>query len=313
MTAMRIGFYGAGAVGGYYGGLLAKAGEDVTFIVREKRAQQLRQRGLVVHSVAGNFTIQPTLVTDVRTVERLDVVIVAIKNYHLSDAMDDLIVLRDAGTVILPLLNGVRHMDHLLAQFGEKNTLGGSCYIETTLSKDGDIQQTGGSCEIVYGPVNYSITDERVKNLMHQLQGIFTKAGIKALYRNEILVQMWKKYVFLCSLSGVTAATRLPIGAVLEEPKGMVLYSDMVRELLSVARAKGVALPDDLHDQMMKSAANLDPALTSSMHRDLEKGLPLELDSLQGALLDMAMELDIRVPVHEVIYAVLAPHKFGNR
>ncbi len=310
---MRIGIYGAGAVGGYYGGMLARSGEDVTFIVREKRAKQLLERGLVVHSVTGSFTVQPTLVTDVRNTNKLDVVIVAIKNYHLSDAMDDLAVLRDAGTVIIPLLNGVRHMDHLLAQFGEKNTLGGSCYIETTLSKDGDVVQTGGSCEIVYGPVNELKLDDRVKNLMQELQGVLTKSGIKAMYRQQILVQMWKKYVFLCALSGVTAACRLPIGSVLQEPKGMLLYSDMIRELLSVAHAKGVALPEDLHDQMMESTAKLDPALTSSMHRDLEKGSPLELDSLQGALLDMAMELDIRVPVHEVIYAVLVAHRFGSR
>ncbi len=310
---MRIGIYGAGAVGGYYGAMLARAGENVTFIVREKRAQQLRQRGLVVHSVVGNFTIQPTLVTDVRNIDKLDIVIVAIKNYHLADAMDDLTVLHGAGTVIVPLLNGVRHMDHLLSEFGEKDTLGGSCYIETTLSKEGDILQTGGSCEIVYGPVNDVTIDDSVKNLMHQMQGIFTKAGIKALYRHQILVQMWKKYVFLCALSGVTAACRLPIGSVLQEPKGMLLYSDMIRELLSVAHAKGVALPENLHDQMMESAAKLDPALTSSMHRDLEKGLPLELDSLQGALIEMAMELGIHVPVHEVIYAVLAAHRFGKR
>nr|NNM90289.1 2-dehydropantoate 2-reductase [Bacilli bacterium] len=310
---MRIGIMGAGAVGGYYGAKLIHSQADVTFLVRENRKKQIEQHGLIVKSTSGHYALKPRCVTDVTQGGPYDVVIVAFKNYHLTDAMEDLRTLVEQGAIILPLLNGVMHMDHLIAQLGANHVLGGSCYIETTLGSEGEVLQTGGTCEIVFGMTKEGMHDPHSKDVVNHLQDLFVKAGVPVRHHSSIRTEMWKKYIFLCALSGMTAACRLPLGRIMADSKARLTYHAMLRELVTVARAKGMEIPLDFADKTIERSAAIDPMLTSSMHRDLEKGLPIEVDSLQGALIEMAQHVNIPVPVHETIYAVLSGHKQGKR
>lgn len=309
---MKIGVMGAGAVGGYFGGLLAKSGVDVRFLVRPARAAQLKKEGFAVRSVHGDFSIDPVVTTSIADMEDVDVLLLAVKNYHLSDALPDLIALTQKGVVLLPLLNGVKHMDLLKSVIDPGHLLGGSCYIEVTLDGRGHIVQTSDIRDLVFGPLKEALSVRKdLPDLLMRLQDVFTNAGLPGLLHQEIMREMWKKYVFLCAFSGVTASTRAPIGVTASTPATRRLYQGLVEELLAVAKARDIGLAEHMADVMMKRLEQIDPAMTSSLHRDLEKGLPLEIDSLQGALIEMASESGISTPWHQGVYAVLAPYRGG--
>ncbi len=310
---MKIGVIGAGAVGGYFGALLAQAGEDVTFLVREDRYQAL-QRGLTVKSVHGDlFLEKPQLARSGAELLGCEVVLIAVKQYHLDGVWNDLRILAQGGAVLLPLLNGVRHMERLERDFGATRVLGGSCHIETTLDEAGAIVQTSDIRDIVFGALGDGDTvDQTLEAVLDRLQESFLRAHIPAVRRVHILREMWKKYVFLSAFSGMTAATRSTIGTVWREHSTRMTLAHMFGELIAVARAKGIDLQETFHTAMMERVAGLSPLMTSSMHRDLEKGRPLELDSLQGDLIAMAEEEAVAAPIHKTIYAVLAPYRNGR-
>lgn len=312
---MRIGIMGAGAVGGYFGGLLAAAGESVTFLTRPGRAADLQRDGLVIKSIHGDLELRPQVVTTADELGDIEVLLVALKNYHLDQAWPVIRSIAARGAVILPLLNGVLHMDRFVEEVGAGQVLGGSCYIETTLSHQGHVIQTSEVRDIVYGPLpegraHNSTLDTVVKDLGEA----FARGHIPAFCREPIVREMWKKYIFLCAFSGVTAATRCSIGQVLQYPASRDLYLALVDELLMVANARGVDLSaEKLRAAMLERASGIEPLMTSSMHRDLEKGQPLELDSLQGALVVMAQQAGLSVPVHQAICGVLAPYVTGRQ
>ncbi len=311
---MKIGVIGAGAVGGYFGALLAQAGEDVTFLVREDRYRAL-QHGLTVKSVHGDlFLAEPKLAQSGEELSGCEVILLAVKQYHLEGVWNDLGMLAEGGAVLLPLLNGVRHMERLERDFGTTRVLGGSCHIETTLDETGAVVQTSDIRDIVYGVLgDEDSVDPQLGGVLDRLQEAFLRARIPAVRRVRIMRELWKKYVFLCAFSGMTAATRSTIGVVWREHSARVALAQMFGELIAVARAKGIDLQETFHTAMMERVAGLNPLMTSSMHRDLEKGRPLELDSLQGDLIAMAEECGIEAPVHRTVYAVLAPHRHGRR
>lgn len=310
---MRIGVIGPGAVGGYFGALLAQAGQDVTFLARPMRAESILRDGLVIKSVYGDLLVHPNVTTEARDLAGCEVILVTLKNYHLDGAWNDIAEAMAHGAVALPLQNGVLHMDRFLRAFGTGQVLGGSCYIETTLDADGHIRQTSEVRDIVYGPLlGPEERDQGFNQMLSRLQDAFASAGIPAFCREPILREMWKKYVFLCAFSGVTAATRSPIGVALDNQESAALYVGLVEELLAVAHARGIGLADRMREALLERALTLDPFMTSSLHRDLEKGLPLELDSLQGALVEMAEASQVPVPWHKAVCAVLAPHRDGR-
>lgn len=311
---MRIGVMGAGAVGGYFGALLATAGEQVTFLARPGRAADLQRDGLQIRSIHGDLFLSPQVVTSATELGAVDVLIIALKNYHLDQAWDDIRAIASRGAVVLPLLNGVMHMDRFANELGVGYALGGSCYIETTLSDRGHVIQTSEVRDIVYGPLPGAYAaNENLELLLKNLGEAFARATIPAFCREPIIREMWKKYIFLCAFSGVTAATRVPIGEVLKHKYATDLFLGLVDELLSVATARGVDLsPEKLRAAMYERARGIEPMMTSSMHRDLDKGQPLELDSLQGAMVSMASQVGVHVPLHRAICGVLAPYAAGR-
>lgn len=306
-SAVRIVILGAGAVGGYYGGRLAQAGVPVTFLVREKRFEQLSRRGLRIQSVHGDMTIQPDLVRRAEEIEGgVDVVIVAVKNYHLQPALGQLAALVERGAKILPLMNGILHMETLLGAFGPDVVLGGSCYLESTLTADGDILQTSAMHDVVFGAIGNGDPA-----FLDELAEAFRRAGVDVRTSSAIMLDMWKKYLFLCTFSAVTAATRQPIGTILKDDVTFRFLQGLAAEGMAVAKAYEPLLPDDTMDQIMQRLHSISPRMTSSLHRDLEKGLPLELDSLQGALVEMGARHGISTPGIWAVYALLHPYRNG--
>lgn len=305
---MNIVVVGVGAVGGYFGGKMAKAGVPVSFLVREKRFHQLQESGLQIKSVHGDFTIQPTLVRKASEVEKPDVVLISVKNYHLNALWDELSELVNKGAKILPLLNGVGHMDLLVQRFGRDNVLGGLCYLESTLDPNGVIVQTSPMQQIVFGSLR-----EPAPAWLQALANELRQDGVQVTVSDSIISDMWQKFIFLVSLSGITAALRQPIGVAVGDPVTKDFLRDLIEEIQNVALQKQVSLPADTVNQLIQRMESLSPDMTSSMHRDLEKGLPMELDSLQGAVLSMAEELGVKVPSIRSIYSLLHPFKSGTK
>lgn len=225
---MKIVIIGAGAVGGYFGGRLAEAGLDVTFLVREKRAKQLQSTGLVIKSSLGELTIHPKLAVDIREIEACDLVLLAIKNYQLAATFPQLGYLVRLGAKILPLLNGVEHFDILAKEFGRENVLGGLCRIVSTLDKEGTIIHSGQMHEIVFGPLQPA-----QEYFCSQVNEALTKATFKIKRSHDIMMDIWVKYGFITAFAGVTTAGRLSTDEINEIEATKEIFAQALREMFS--------------------------------------------------------------------------------
>lgn len=304
---MNVVVLGAGAVGGYFGGRLALQGTPVTFLVRERRFNELNN-GLQVQSTHGDFSIEPKLALRAEEIEKPDIVIVALKNYHLPSALPQIRTLVNKGALVLPLLNGVQHIDLLVSEFGQAAIVGGACYIEATLGSAGQVIHTSPMHDVIFGSLT---TPSPHKARLDELEAAFRASGVPVSQSPAIMVDMWQKFIFLTSFSAITAATRKEIGSILADEVTQSFLADLVREIITVGTTQ-VSIPEHAFDQVMKRLQSISPTMTSSLHRDLEKGLPLEIDSLQGAVLDMAREHRIEAPCVRGVYALLHPSKNGR-
>lgn len=283
---------------------MAKAGVPVTFLVRPNRYQQLSTKGLHIKSIHGDFSIQPKLVDSPNQIENQDVAILAMKNYHLQDSLPQLDDLVKQGVKLLPLLNGIAHMELLINRYGKENVLGGLCYMESTLDEDGRIVQTSPMQDIVFGSIG-----ELSDDWLNDLKDTLLAGGFHVRKSSMILAEMWQKFIFLVSLSGITSVLRNPIGVALADPVANDFLKKAIQEIITVAKAKEIPISENTGEQVYQKLTGINPNMTSSMHRDLEKGLPLELESLQGAVIQMANELNIQVPSIQAIYSLLHPFK----
>jgi len=191
---------------------------------------------------------------------------------------------------------------------GSENVLGGSCYIESTLNEAGEIVHTSPMHDIVFG----GVSEDTPQEFLDALEGMLKASGIPYKRSDSILAEMWNKYIFLASLSGITASVRQPIGVAINDPVTFSFLSDLVTEVCQVAKSRGIALPEHLADVVLSRMQGISPTMTSSMHRDLEKGQPMELESLHGALLKMAEEAELKTPSLRAIYALLHPYRNGK-
>jgi 2-dehydropantoate 2-reductase len=303
---MNIVIIGAGAVGGYFGARFAEAVVPITFLVREQRQVQLRTRGLRVHSPYGNLNVQPATVSDPIQIETPNLVIVALKNYHLQAALPSLITLASKGAYILPLLNGIEHLSILKKNIPEAQILGGTCYIESTLNADGDIMHTSDIHDFVFGTLSPEQTE-----FSAALTDALKPVGFNWRQSENILLDMWQKYIFLSTFSGMTAAVRQPIGAILKDPVTFKFYQELLEEVVAIAHGENADVSLSTATHVMARAEKFLPTMTSSLHRDLEKGMPIELESLQGALLRMAEAQKLPAPHLQAVYSLLHPYTTG--
>ncbi|MEH7331093.1 ketopantoate reductase family protein [Neobacillus drentensis] len=297
---MRFLVVGAGAVGGYFGGRLQEKGEDVTFLVREGRKKQLKETGLVIESVHGNVTLNPKTIIAGEEAGSFDVILLSTKAYHLEGAMESITQYVGEETIILPLLNGILHIDKLVEMFGEERVIGGLCFIETTLDKNGRVIQTSEKHDLVYG----ERTGERSGRVL-KIEDSFSGSSIAYRLSENINKDLWNKYLFISTMSGITTLMRAPIGPILEQVSGRATITQLLKEIVSVMNQIGAPLPNAIETLLLNQIDGLDYSMKSSMQRDMEKSLPVEADHLHGYLLEIARKEKISVPVLESVYANL--------
>lgn len=272
---------GAGAVGGYFGGRLAEQGEQVTFLVRSNRYEQLQKTGLHITSPHGDMTITPQLITrDMRPDHAFDVILLSTKAYHLDDVLQDLAPFVSSETYIIPLLNGMQHIRRLTEVFGEDRVLGGLCFIESTLDAEGRIVQTSPSHRLLFG----SRTGKPTARL-EKIAARFAKAKAPMKYSMHIMDDMWQKYLFISTFAGVTTLFRSAIGPIREEAVGRQMILDVMGEAKQAMEKQGAVFNDDVEAVLMKQMHAMEDTMKSSMLRDMEKGQPVEVEHFFSALL----------------------------
>ena len=294
---MRILVLGAGGVGGYFGGRLVEKGEDVTFLVRSRRKQQLEKNGLVIRSIKGDFSFIPQLIIKTESVDPFDLILFSTKTYHLEEAINDLKPFVGEKTIIIPLLNGIAHLSALQRVFGEDKVIGGLCFIETTLNDEGNVVQTSSTDRLVFGEIKHLHT-ERIQGIADTLKG--TKASF--VLSNHIVQDMWHKYLFITVMSGVTTLMRAPIGPIRESDGGRDLIRNLFEEAAQIMKASGAPIQDNIVDEHMKTIEKISYDMKSSMQRDMEKGSSIEVEYLQGYLLELAKQFHIDAPLLKIVY-----------
>jgi 2-dehydropantoate 2-reductase len=298
---MRILVVGAGGTGGYFGARLAQAGRDVTFLVRPARAERLQADGLRVVSPLGDFSVAPRLLTADQITTPFDAVLLTVKAYALDAALHDMAAAVGRDTVIVPTLNGMRHIDRMTARFGDRPVLGGVCLVATMLDEAGRIVQLTGLQELVYGELDGS-DSPRVAALHAAIQG----AGFGARASGRIMQEMWEKWVTLATLGGITCLLRGTVGEIEAAPGGADLARQLLAEAAAVAAASGYppgVAPLERARAMVTAAGS---SLASSMYRDLQRGNPVEADQIIGDLLARARTLDVTTPLLAAAFAHLS-------
>lgn len=306
---MRIAIMGAGAVGGYFGGRLAWAGEEVVFIARGRHLEALRTTGLEVESADGGFAILPCRATDdPAAAGEVDAVLVGVKAWQVVDAARAIRPLVGERTVVLPLQNGVEAPAQLAEILGSAPVLGGLCRIIAERIAPGRIRHGGAEPYVALGEL-----DNRPSGRVERLREAFGRAGVKAEVPRDIQAAMWEKFLLIASISGVAAVTRAPVGTVRSVPQTRALLTRAMREILTLAHARGIAVAPDAVDRTLAFFDKLPADGTASMQRDILQGRPSELESQNGAVVRLGRETGVDTPVHEFLYASLLPQELQAR
>ncbi len=306
---MRIAIFGSGGVGGYFGGRLALAGQDVTFIARGEHLRALRSTGLRVDSIKGDFTVSPVLASnDPAQVRNVDVIILGVKAWQIGEAANAMAPMLGPATFVLPLQNGVEAFPQLSAVLGRDRVLGGLCKIVSYVVEPGHIRHAGFEPFVAFGEWGNHLSDR-----VAALRETFTQAGVEAKVPADIQAAVWNKFLFIAGYSGVGAVTQSPAGVLRKLPQTRVLMEQAMREILLVAKAHNVRLSDDAVDQALTSLDGLPENAMSSMQRDIMAHLPSELESQNGAVVRLGREAGIETPVNSFIYASLLPLEMRAR
>jgi 2-dehydropantoate 2-reductase len=304
MEHLTFAVFGTGAVGGYFGGRLAEAGEDVRFIARGGHLAAIRERGLRVSSVDGDFVIHPARVADdPAAIGPVDVVLVGVKAWQVPEAAVALRPLLGERTFVVPLQNGIEAPDQLASVLGAERVLGGLCRILAFLNGPGHIRHTGVTPYIAFGELDGSKSD-RVERLRAALAAT---RGVTVDVPPDIGIAMWSKFLFITALGGIGAHTRSPIGVLRSEPKSRELLRQALEEIQAVAVRNQIPLPAETAAKTLAYIDTLPPEGTASMQRDIMEGRPSELEAQVGAVVRLAQRLGVPVPVHRMIYDTLLP------
>jgi len=297
---MRLLVVGAGATGGYFGGRLAQAGKDVTFLLRPKRAAQIREQGLTILATTGEFTVKPQVVTADALKPEYDAILLTVKAFALEAALADLAPAVGPNTMVLPVLNGMRHLDVLSERFGAGAIPGSLCKVATTLDDQGRIKQLGPFHQLIYGERDGGITP-RIQALDAFLQG----ATFTATLSTHIMRDMWEKWIMLATLGCVTCLMRGTIGEIEAAAGGVEFVNAVLEEILTIARLTGEAPGAAYVEETRKMLTTKGSGATSSMYRDLMGGLPIEADQIVGDLLKRARGAGIATPLLGAVYVNL--------
>ena len=304
---MRIAVMGAGGVGGYFGGVLARADHEVALIARGEHLEAIRRQGLTVRSHHhGEFQIDLQATSDPAEVGPVDLVLFTVKTYHNPEAVPLIQPLVGPETAVLTLQNGVESHRHLMEVQGDGQVFTGAAYIESGVASPGVIRQNGEVVRILFGH-----SAEEDQEGAERILEVLANAGIETEVSPDVMKALWTKFVFIVALAGPTTAARREMDQLLEFSEGRELVMAVLREAESVGRALGIALEEDLFDRTMSYIDGYARDLHASMHTDLERGNPLELEALNGAVVRLGREAGVPTPANQSIYALLKPYVEG--
>jgi 2-dehydropantoate 2-reductase len=308
---MRILVVGAGATGGFYGGRLAQIGRDVTFLVRQRRGEQLRRAGLQIISPLGDASIQPQLVTADELCANprpFDLIILATKAYSLEAAAEDLAPAVGPDTTILPILNGVRQLDLLDARFGAGRVIGGTCRINSDVDADGRVLQLSKLGDFIFGERSGERT-ARIERINEQFNNTFFEVAVSP----DVLASMWHKWYMLASLNSICVLPHGAVGEVVAAPDGSAFANAAIDECVAIATANGYPPPLDLITADRRRITLPGSDLTSSMYRDMSKNAPVEADHIIGDLLVRGEAHNVATPLLRATYVHLKVYEARRR
>lgn len=302
---MRFAIFGTGGVGGYFGGRLAQAGHDVTFIARGKHLAAIKENGLRVESILGDFIVKPAQATDnPGQIGQVDTVLVAVKAWDVPSAAEAVKTMMGENTLVIPLENGVDAPEQLSTVLGREHVLGGLCRISAFIGAPGVIKHVG-----VPPYIAFSELDNKKSERVLQLVDIFANlTGVSAEIPDDIHKAMWEKFVFIAAVSGVGSVTRQSIGKFRTVPETRAMLKSALQEVVSVGRASGVVLDENTAGRILTTIIdNAAEGTIASMQKDIMEGRRSELEAQNGTVVRMGHELGIPTPVNEFIYASLLP------
>lgn len=297
---------GTGGVGGFFGGMLAHGGEDVRFVARGGHLRAMRAAGLTVQWTGGAFTIPPGVMTDdPGAFGPAEAVLFCVKSYDTESAAAALAPVLDARTLVISLQNGVENEERIRRIIPRGTVLGGVAYIYATITAPGVVTATGGPKKLLFGPLG---PDPPLLSRAAALATRMQAAGVTAEALPDMLPALWKKFIFIASVGGLTALTRLTLGELLAEPESRDLLAEAMRETAAVARARGVPIEEGYVAEVFETLRRFDNSTRSSLYHDLVHGRPLEIDALSGAVVRLGAAAGIDTPVHRTIAGCLLPH-----
>jgi 2-dehydropantoate 2-reductase len=305
---MRIAVMGTGGTGGYFGGLLARAGQEVTFIARGDHLEAIRKNGLTIKSaLAGDFNIPATATDNPDDIGPVDFVLFCVKAYDNLVAADQIRPLIGSETVVLSVQNGIDNEQQIGKAIGPEHIVGCISYVSSTIESPGVIAQTAGPGKIIFGEMAGGTS-----NRTEALKGTLQKAGITAELHPDIQTALWQKFMAICGVNGVTALTRLPMGEIMACEETRRLLQVTMEEVEAVARASAANLPEGCVQQSIDFFGSLEASMRGSMYYDLAAGRRLELEVLNGTVVRLGDEHGIATPINFAIYAALKPYLNGT-
>ena len=305
---MRIAVIGAGGVGGGFGAALAKAGADVTFVARGAHLAAIKSAGLRIEGGRGETHLVPTQATDdPKAVGPVDYVLFCVKLWDVESAGEHIKPLVGPNTAVIPLQNGIDAPERLIPILGKQAVMGGVAQISASIVAPGVVRQVGTFMRLLFGELDGSPSARG-----EALYAMCKKAGFDATLSDQIVTELWMKFILLATNASVVAVARQPIGKLRDDPDIRPVIVAAVNEVHAVARAKGIALPADAVDKVLEFIGHAPPAMKASMALDLERGNRMELPWLSGKVVELGRDLGVATPTHSMMYALLKPYIMGT-
>ena len=305
---LKVAVVGAGGTGAYYGGALAKAGHDVTFIARGSHLDAINKRGLQLNTVLlGDFHLDSPATDDMSSIDPVDLVIFAVKSWGTETAIADMAGLVGNNTLIISTQNGIDSERLLSDAFGKEHVLGCTATVSSMITSPGVVTQAGGPGSLVVGALTEG-QSARVNDLATQC----VAAGIAAETHENIELAIWEKFTFICALSGMTELTRIPIGEIFAQESTTQMYLQVLSEVAEVGRASGIPLPQSIAADLLATTQAREPFIIGSMGHDLIANNPIEISLLNARVVELGTKHNIKTPANFAIEAALRPHEFGG-
>jgi len=300
---MEILVYGVGGVGGYFGGKLANAGHNVSMIARGEHLKAIQKNGLEVESINGNFKVKPKMATsDISEVPKPDLVILGIKSWQIPLVATELKPIIGENTMVFPLQNGADNVGKLLEILPKKNVLAGLCFVVSFIERPGKIQHAAFDPKITFGEI-----DNSQSNRILKLKNIFDEAGFENSIPENIQLEIWKKFLFICTVSGIGGLTRVSINKIRESEFLYEMMRKSAKEIVEVGKAKGIPLTESHIEKTFEIINSQPEGTTASTQRDIMNGKPSELENFNGFIVKEGEKLGVETPANRYIYECLKP------